>query len=219
MDSHLINVSYSGLSFGKLTGYGYFLDYDKTAGGQETLSQKTLGLRFKGATDITDKATLLFMAEYAQQDDYKDGSNDINYDYGLLKLGVKIAGIRAVVGYEELEGDSNKSGATAAFQTPLATLHGQNGWADMFLITPAGGLEDRSIALSSKIGGIKLKAVYHDYQAESGGMDYGDELNLVAVKKFGKHYTVLAKYATFDADSQSSYKDKDKFWLQAGFKF
>ncbi len=32
MDSHLINVSYSGLEFGKLVGYGYFLDYDEESG-------------------------------------------------------------------------------------------------------------------------------------------------------------------------------------------
>ncbi len=230
MDSHLINVSYSGLSFGKITGYGYFLDFDKTASGKEAQSQKTLGLRFKGAADVTDKATLLFMAEYAQQDDYKDGadgsamfshtmdgaSSDIDYDYKLLKLGVKVACIKAVAGYEALEGDAN-----GAFQTPLATLHGQNGWADMFLTTPDYGLEDRSLTLSSKIGGIMLKAAYHDYEAESSGRatgsNYGNEWNLVAKKKFGKHYTVLAKYASYSADDYKS--DMDKFWLQAGVKF
>ncbi len=215
MDSHLINIGYTGLGFGKLTGYGYFLDYDKTASGAQLASQKTLGLRFNGGTDVGNGVKLLYTAEYAQQDDYKDGANTINYDYGLVKLGVSVAGITAVAGYEQLEGDSS-----GAFQTPLATLHGQNGWADMFLTTPANGLEDRSIALSTKVVGIKLKAVYHDYQAETGSVDYGDELDLVAVKKFGKNYTVLAKYATFDADSQWTGKaDKDKFWLQAGFKF
>jgi len=215
MDSHLINIGYTGLGFGKLTGYGYFLDYDKTASNAQLASQKTLGLRFNGGTDVGNGVKLLYTAEYAQQDDYKDGANTINYDYGLVKLGVNVAGITAVAGYEQLEGDSS-----GAFQTPLATLHGQNGWADMFLSTPANGLEDRSIALSTKVVGIKLKAVYHDYQAETGSVDYGDELDLVAVKKFGKNYTVLAKYATFDADSQWTGKaDKDKFWLQAGFKF
>jgi len=215
MESHLINIGYTGLGFGKLTGYGYFLDYDKSASSYAMKSSKTLGLRFNGGTDVGNGVKLLYTAEYAQQDDYKDGANYINYDYGLAKLGVSVAGITAVAGYEQLEGDSS-----GAFQTPLATLHGQNGWADMFLTTPANGLEDRSIALSTKVAGIKLKAVYHDFQAETGSVDYGDELDLVAVKKFGKNYTVLAKYATFDADSQWTGKaDKDKFWLQAGFKF
>ena len=31
-------------------------------------------------------------------------------------------------------------GGVAAFQTPLATLHAFNGWADLFLTTPARGL-------------------------------------------------------------------------------
>ncbi len=221
MESHLVNVGYNGLGFGKLVGYGYFLDYDKESGKEVTHSSRTLGLRFKGATDMGG-AKLLYTAEYAQQDDYKDGSNNIDYDYGLLKLGVKVSGFTIMAGYEQLEGDDNVTGYTGAFQTPLATLHGQNGWADMFLTTPAGGLEDRSIAISTKVAGIKLKAVYHDYEAESGSVNYGDEWNLVAVKKFGKNYTVLAKYAAFDIDNDwktTARDDKDKLWLQAGFKF
>ncbi len=221
MESHLVNIGYNGLGFGKLTAYGYFLDYDKNSKNSYAVerSSRTLGLRFKGATDLGG-AKLLYTAEYAQQDDYKDGSNNIDYDYGLIKLGVKVAGFTVMAGYEELEGDDNVTGYTGAFQTPLATLHGQNGWADMFLSTPAGGLEDRSISVSTKVAGVKLKAVYHDYEAESGSVDYGDEWNFVAVKKFGKHYTVLAKYAAFDADNDWVGKDdKDKLWLQAGFKF
>lgn len=215
MGSHLINVRYEGFGFGKITAYGYFLDFDKPS--QQAMSQQTLGLRFKGATDVGGGVKLLYTAEYAQQDDYKDGANTIDYDYGLLKLGASFAGFTVEAGYEELEGDNS-----GAFQTPLATLHGQNGWADMFLTTPNGGLEDMSLSLCTKVGGVKLKAIYHDYEAESGSTDYGDEWNLVAVTKFGKHYTVLAKYAAFDIDNDwktSTRDDRDKFWLQAGFKF
>jgi len=231
MDSHLFNVSYSGLSFGKITGYGYFLDFDESSG-IEAKSQRTLGLRFKGAYNVTDKAELIFMAEYAQQDDYKDGadsstkfgvgrlrdtaSSDIDYDYALLKLGVKFGGTRAVIGYEQLEGDKN-----GAFQTPLATLHGHNGWADMFLTTPDHGLEDLSFSISHKYAGVLVKATYHDYEAESGGRstgsNYGDEWNIAVKTKLGKHYSVLAKYASYSADDYKD--DMDKFWIQAGFKF
>ncbi len=229
MDSHLVNVSYSGLGFGKITGYGYFLDFDKSSG-REAQSQRTLGLRFKGAYDVSDKAELLFMAEYARQDDYKNGadgsasfahvmdgtSSDIDYDYALLKLGVKTGGTRAVISYEQLEGDGN-----GAFQTPLATLHGQNGWADMFLTTPDYGLEDRSFSLSHKYTNVLVKATYHDYEAESGGRstggNYGNEWNFVVKTKLGKHYTVLAKYASYSADDYKA--DMDKFWLQVGLKF
>jgi len=229
MDSHLINASYSGLGFGKITGYGYFLNFDATSG-MRAQSQRTLGLRFKGAYDLSDKAELLFMAEYAKQDDYKDGadgsasfahvmdgaSSDIDYDYALLKLGVKTGGTRAVISYEQLEGDRN-----GAFQTPLATLHGQNGWADMFLTTPDYGLEDLSFSLSHKYANVLVKATYHDYEAESGGRstggNYGDEWNFVVKTKLGKHYSVLAKYASYSADDYKA--DMDKFWLQVGLKF
>ena len=41
------------------------------------------------------------------------------------------------LGFERLEGNG-----TVALQTPLATLHAFNGWADKFLSTPANGLRD-----------------------------------------------------------------------------
>jgi len=216
MDSHLINVGYNGLGFGKLTGYGYFLEYDD-ANKNNVNTHRTLGLRFNGGTEVGSGVKLLYTAEYAQQDDRKDNPRNIDLDYKLAKLGVNVAGFTIMAGYEALEGNG-----TTGFSTPLATLHGQNGWADMFLATPANGLEDRSLAISTKVAGIKLKAVYHDYEAENGNMNYGDELNLVAVKKFGKNYTVLVKYASFDVDSDwktAARDDKDKLWLQAGFKF
>ena len=45
------------------------------------------------------------------------------------------SGFALTAGYEELGSD----GGVAAFQTPLATLHAFNGWADLFLTTPGDG--------------------------------------------------------------------------------
>ncbi len=203
--SHLVNVSYAGLPFGKLTGYGYFLDLRGPA------SNKTLGVRFAGKQDM-DGFSLLYALEYAKQTDYKSGDGRIDADYTLIELGGSMQGITAKVGYEVLGAD-NYSG----FETPLATKHAFNGWADKFLGTPTDGLEDLYVSVGGKLAGVKLLAVYHDFSSDRGSTDYGTEWDLLAVKKFGKHYSLGVKYANYNADQFAT--DTTKFWLWAGVKF
>lgn len=67
--------------------------------------------------------------------------------------------------------------------------------------------------------GIDLLAVYHDYAANSGGGDYGTELNFQAAKKFAKLYTVTAKYASYSAGDLAGKVDTDKIWLMGQVAF
>lgn len=202
ISAHLFNAAYAGLPYGTLVGYGYLLEFPAAP----LTSSKTLGARFAGKTGLGADWNLLYAAEYAQQTDYKSGSPDIDAKYTLLELGVATRGVTARLGYELLGDD-----AAFGFQTPLATKHAFNGWADKFLVTPADGLKDVYLSLGGAVAGVNLAAVYHDYSADAGGADYGSEWDLLAVKKFGKHYAVGAKYASYDADSFAT--DTDKFWL------
>ncbi|HEC19914.1 MAG TPA: hypothetical protein ENI97_11300 [Gammaproteobacteria bacterium] len=206
ISAHLLNASYSGLGVGKLTGYAYLLDFPDAAAS----SSKTLGVRFKGATKGDIK--FVYTAEYANQSEYKDGSQG---DKAYMRLigGVGMSGITVSVGYEVLGSDNGAYG----FSTPLATLHGQNGWADQFLATPANGLVDTTLKVAGKLAGVKLVGVYHNYTADEGSADYGTELDLLAVKKFGKNYSVGLKYASYTADTWKV--DTDKVWLWGGLKF
>jgi hypothetical protein len=43
--------------------------------------------------------------------------------------------------------------------------------------------------------------VYHDFSAETGGIDYGGELDVSVGRKLGGRYGVLFKGAFFSADS------------------
>ena len=206
--THLLNVSYAGLPFGKISAYGYFLELvDSPAS-----SSSTLGLRFAGGTKISDEAKLLYTLEFAQQGDYKDGADTIEADYSLFELGASFAGVTAKVGQETLGAD------TSAFATPLATAHAFNGWADKFLATPADGLVDTYVSVGGKVSGVKLLAVYHDFTSDQESIDYGTELDLLVAKKMNKKYTLLAKYAAYSADDHAT--DTDKLWLmaQASFK-
>ncbi len=210
LSAHLLNASYSGLSFGKLTGYAYLLEFPDAAAS----SSKTLGVRFNGAT----KGDLKFMytVEYADQSDYKDGASSIDATYTRLEGGVGMSGISVTVGYEVLGSNDGLYG----FSTPLATLHGQNGWADQFLGTPADGLVDTTLKVAGKLAGVKLVGVYHDYSSDEGSTDYGSELDFLAAMKFGKNYSVGLKLASYKAGDVGTGKvDTDKLWIWGGLKF
>jgi hypothetical protein len=205
--SHLINIQYKGLKFGTFTGYGYLLEFPDN----ESNSQQTYGIRFSGDTEFSD-TELLYAAEYAKQGDYKDGNSGIDGDYWLLELGMTGYGITGKVGYEVLGSDEY-----SGFETPFATKHAFNGWADVFLNTPKEGLRDAYLVLSSNLADVKLKGIYHDFQADSGGADYGQELDLSATYSFLEHYTVGLIYANYNADEYGV--DTQKFWAWAGLKF
>ena len=210
--AHLLNVAYDGLSAGKLTGYGYFIDFVN----EPADSQQTLGLRFTGKQALGEGMALLYSAEYAQQSDYQDGAATVDADYLLGELGVKISNITAKLSYEVLGGDGSYG-----FSTPLATKHAFNGWSDQFLATPDVGLVDTYLTLATQVAGAKLAVIYHDYSADEGNTDYGTEWNAVAVRKFGKTYSALLKYASYAAGDTTTegLVDTDKLWLQGQIKF
>ncbi|MEZ5814445.1 MAG: alginate export family protein [Alphaproteobacteria bacterium] len=221
---HIANVSYKFADWLKLTGYGYWLDFDEAAG----LSNKTYGLRATGSVPINADWTFFYEAEGAKQDDH--GNNTANYDesYYHISPGIKGLGFTLQAGYEKLGGNGTNS-----FATPLATLHKFNGWADAFLATPAAGLEDAYISASyqfsgtnSLLDGTKFTAVYHDYDSDASGTgDFGDELDLSIGKSFTlpdagqpfKKVNVLLKYADYDGDSGIA--DREKIWVQIAVPF
>lgn len=205
--AHLINLSYSGVKAGKLSVYGYLLDFIDTP----PSSNKTVGARFSGGTDTGSGGTVLYTLEYAKQSSYKDGASSIDAAYTLAELGTRINSITAKLGRESLGGDG-----VYGFTTPLATLHAFNGWADMFLSTPTTGLIDTYLHVSGIYNGVKLAAVYHDFKADSGGSSYGSETDLLAVKKIG-NYSLLAKYASYAADTFAT--DTQKLWLMGQASF
>jgi len=106
-----------------------------------------------------------------------------------------------------------------AFQTPLATKHAFQGWADIFLLTPADGVEDAYVGFTAPLLGGSLAAWYHDFSAEQGSSQYGDEIDVSYAHPIPgvKGLVGLVKYASYDADEFSV--DTDKFWLQAQYSY
>ncbi|MBD2858855.1 alginate export family protein [Spongiibacter sp. KMU-158] len=212
MDSSdvLFNIAYNS-AIGKFVAYSYMLEDDAT-----DLQRDTMGASFSGSTGGDVK--FLYTAEYASQSKEPAAGAKTDTDYALLEGGVVVSGITVKLGYELLGSDD----ATDAFQTPLATMHKFNGWADNFLVTPAAGLEDTYLSVGGKLGGGAWSVIYHDFAVDddsAGASDYGSEVDAVYSKAFGKNYYAGIKYAAFSADSASTLVDTDKLWVWVGAKF
>jgi len=223
-NTNIINGTYKVSDSLKVTGYGYFLDHDDMA--FYGLSSKTVGVRVAGNTPLNDGLKLAYVIEYAEQDDYKNNPTSYDATYYHIAPTLKGDGWALGVGLESLEGDG-----TSSFKTPLATLHAHNGWADKFLSTPAGGLEDTYVKAVYKVkgqgnilDGTKIVAVYHEFDAEDNSMNYGDELDIaishplnVGNIGFLKGASIALKYADYNADDFSV--DSQKLWVTTSFKF
>jgi hypothetical protein len=200
-DINLFNAGYDAGAFGKITAYAYFLDIKAAP----LSSSKTAGARWSGKVGLGG-VTALWAAEFARQYDF--GSNPLNYslDYVLLEPGISALGATLKFGYEWMSGNG-----VAAFQTPLATLHAFDGWADKFLTTPATGIEDLYGDLVYKVGGTTLRVVYHDFSSTTGGLHYGTEWDALAAHPIGKHLTVTLKFADYRAKAFAT--DTTKAWV------
>ena len=196
---------------GTLTGFAYLVDQDEVL----TLanSSASYGGRFVGAYTFKSKAKLGYALSFARQNDYHHNPNryTANYYAGDLSLGVKAFTLGA--GFEIL--GSDKGVALTSFQTPLATLHKFNGWADKFLVTPPNGLRDAYGSAGAtwkkigKIDALTLAAIYHRFASDRLGLRYGDEVDLQAVAKV-KRYTFTLKYADYQAKGFAT--DTKKLW-------
>jgi hypothetical protein len=211
-DNVFANFSYKHKR-GTLTGFAYLVDQDEAAISGFRMSSKTIGVRFAGAAPLTKAAKLSYTASYAQQRDFHRNPNQYKADYLLGEIGVEARGVKLLAGYEVLGSDSGT--ALTSFQTPYATLHKFNGWADKFLTTPANGLRDAYGSLSytkSKIGpfaSLGLMSFYHDYTSDRLHLNYGNEVGAQLLAKI-KKTTFTLKYAHYNANAFAT--DTTKLW-------
>ncbi len=211
---HGVRAAYTIKNVGTLSAYGYWLDVPSSPAS----SNRTLGVRMAGELPVGGKASILYSAEYARQHDHGANPRSFGLDYRLFEPGVKAGPVTLKAGYERLEGNG-----TVGLQTPLATLHAFNGWADKFLTTPASGLRDVYLDAGYKVpgkgplAGLVLRAAWHDYGSTTGGIAYGQEWNALASYPLGKRFTLTAKLARYDADAFAT--DTTKLWFQIEAKF
>jgi hypothetical protein len=230
LNGHLLNLAYALAPQLNLIGYGYLLDFDNTSPGATSCSfaaanaqqkvitrcdSQTYGLRASGAFPFA-AFKLLYTAEYAHQNHYKNAPGAVGASYYLAEFGAASHGVTAKLGYEDMGGDGSYS-----FQTPLATLHAFDGWADLFLNTPVKGIRDAYARVEGDAPlGLKLLGFYHDFRSDQGHDKLGTELDLQAIKPINDNFNVMLKYAHFNSAANAApFVDTRKAWLQAEYKF
>jgi len=227
-DNVFANISYK-TKVGTLTGFAYLVDQGEAVVHQK--SSQTYGARFAGAYPLSKAVKLTYAASYAQQSDYQNNLNNYSAKYYLVEGGLGFMGLTFGGGYEVLGADgsvtNNVTGAPVAagfaFQTPLATLHKFQGWADKFLVTPPNGIKDLYIQGGytkakpfAGVDAIALTAFYHDFDSDRLNLDYGTEIDVQLSVKV-KKYTFLVKYADYNAKAFAT--DTKKFWASVEWAF
>ncbi len=103
------------------------------------------------------------------------------------------------------------------FNTPPAILHIWNSWADKFLTTPVNGLRDTCLPLEGKYKRFGINGVFHLFQSDTGGRDYGSETDLLFTYKNPWQQLFGFKAAFYRADLYSG--DTDKIMLYTVYSF
>jgi len=226
IEAPILNVNYKVGDYGNLVGYGYWLNYTERENYEK--SSETYGLRmtnFQKPGDtlkLSDNYGVVYTAEWGHQEDYGHGPTKYSVDRLNLMGGLTAYNLTFQGAIEQLDG----KGLNKTFDTPLGTNHAFQGWADIFLITPRNGIRDVFGTMISTFdrGEVILTGTYHNFTDDTGQLKYGDEWNFSALKKFGKHYSVLAKYAYYSADNYNAADtftntDTQKIWLQGNISF
>lgn len=212
-DSHAFGVTTDAAPYGLLTAYAYLLDLHPAP----QFSSVTYGVRYD-TTATGGEAMFGLEAEIARQTDYRDDRADFALAYALLRPSLHYLDTTLFAGVEWLEGNG-----TRAVQTPLATLHRHNGWADAFNVTPVNGLRDihlRYLQEFPDLGPIKtprLDVRLHHFTSDGGAITYGTEYNADANVSVMGYATVGVRWARYEAKSFAS--DTTKVWLYVETRF
>ncbi|MDO9222092.1 MAG: hypothetical protein Q7U20_00085 [Caulobacter sp.] len=210
-DSHAIQLE-TKIPAGQLTAYGYLLDFD-TAPLQ---SSATWGARLSGARPLAAGPSVTWDVEYARQTGHGANPADFDLDYLALAAGLKKDSRYVTLGLERLDGNGARG-----FGTPLATLHAFQGWADVFLTTPAAGVRDVNLRAGTTVplGGRKLRLAVaaHDFSDADGGLDYGSEIDASASLPLTPKLSFEVKAARFSTDTPA-FADRTKVWITLELK-
>ncbi len=203
---HLFNASYTGIKGVTLGGYIYDMSFDDA--GTTGWDNQTYGISGKGAV-----AGVTLYGELAFQDE----AGPLNNEEGLYAHfnATKAFGTQTlVVGVEHLD---------AGVQTPLATVHAFNGYADATdarrIAGTHGGLTDTYASYMVPIFcGIKWTNAVHLFGDNSIGNNLGFGFDSVLMKKFDDHFTAIAKLGYFDT-SDALYKSTTRASVELNYTF
>jgi hypothetical protein len=206
LSTHLFNLAWKQ-GAQQWVGYAYLHDDRDVA----RASTATFGVRWTG-THLHEGNGWGWTLESARQREYAGNPLSFSHAYWLIEPSMAWHGVTYRAGWEHLGGNG-----AHALQTPLATLHAFNGWADKFVVTPPGGLEDRYLGAGGKFGRgsyagkLNWAVAWHDYAADTGS-HYGSEWDASFGFPVVKDVIGLVKLADYRSDGFA--RDTRKLWLQ-----
>lgn len=163
----------------------------------QSCNSVTYGGRLHGSIDLPADFSVDYVGEAAKQSSYDRGSAAIDATYG--HGGGKIRWHDYYLGGDYMVMGSNNG--TYGFQTPLATKHAFNGWAEMFLTTPKEGLRSTYATVGSKALGVNLLARYYSFSSDYLDRDLGHEWDFSVVYPYNKYIQGGVEYAKYHAGS------------------
>ncbi len=217
--SHMFGITTNVVPFGVTTAYAYLLDL-KTV---PLLSSSTYGIRYDGLAPLasfeTGDLSAMLELEGARQSNYAANPRAFDLPYGKITGGLSWYRTTLSATYERLGGNG-----VAAVQTPLATLHRHNGWADMFTTTPANGLREVSFRWLQElpdlgpIKGPKFDVRFLDFRSAGGtALHYGHEWDADVNTSFAGWVTIGVRAARYTADRFDTNTTKVWTYLEARF--
>lgn len=212
-DSHILNVE-APTPVGRFTLYAYQLAFEDAPAQSST----TYGARLVGERFISGPWRATWTVEFARQTDNQASNASFDLDYSLVSAGLVRGPFNMAFARERLDGDGAR-----AFQTPLATLHAFQGWADVFLTTPAAGLTDESIAAGYTWAeppfgqAIAILGSWREFSDAQNAASYGQEFDVSARLTLDERWAFELKSAVFDGDG--GFADRSKVWASLEYRF
>jgi hypothetical protein len=217
INAPLFNVRYTWKPGNALIAYGVLQDQANTGQtGFADNSNKIFGLRADGAYPMSEAWKVLYTAEYAKQDAYSGGDPRIDASYYHVAIGAQRGDVFLRIEEERLGSNHGLYG----FQTPLATNHLFQGWADQFLSTPPQGMRDVYLTAGAKVSKVALYTEVHRFRSDVGNIDFGHELDVGVTYPIKPYLIGKIEYADFSgADRISGKPDTRKIWLTLIFTY
>lgn len=201
------NVAQLGYTFMPnhvVNGFVYDFDFATLA----ARSSQTMGLDYVG--QLKDQP-LKWQVSYAKQQDAHQAPTAYDVGYHRLEASYAFGKVTVKAWQERLGSDGQ-----VAFQTPLATLHAFQGFADLFLTTPTQGLRENALQLAMPIGPVKAALSYHQFDADVGNATLGHELDASVNYELSSTVQLLGKVARYQADTYQT--DMTKFWFMLTYQ-
>lgn len=185
-----------------LQGYVYDFDFDSLV----ARSSSSRGFDYKGAAQ-----GFKWQLALANQQDAHQAPANYNVGYHRIELSYPISQV-TIKGIVERLGSDGK----VAFQTPFATLHAFNGFADMFLTTPTNGLREQAVQLAFPVLKAKATLSWHHFNSDYADIHYGNEVDASLAYELNSQWQILGKVAFYQADKYQA--DTTKYWLMLSFQ-